>query len=452
MIENGVIIVDKENGIGTSAPEVAKLIGAATTDYGTVCEHPNINPLAKYKPVDNTDVVGELTEQQRQAKNYGTYVPPIEVVETLDKLIVTTPQWSHEKPTVIHRIADFVGYPINPTAGNTRRKGYTHKKVAPIHTLFGGGTFDVPAPPDWKNLTERTAFLRCGIALKLNNDELCVNLKDVLNVTSAYQSGAYNNMYIWYCIVNGTNSYCKRSAKTVAQIMSDASGIDYMDFQVRDGYDVNGVQQTADFNGALQRITGDYTFLVMVGERVNDTGMVPDANNFRDKNISAIEGALSLNALNHCDRFDLNYTIASWQEGLSATYDTTLTYISTSGGYKKYRLSDAVLTIMRKQIEAYATENFAYKVYVTNYTFGNGDTHGYIGTIGVTTKSVVEPTAIRLGVGESKDININLNNENFDLFVPDGGYGEIGVRVEVASNTGQTVWQSLVSKTFTQQF
>lgn len=415
-----------------SISEIASILGAASTDLGTLCTHDNINVLSRIKPINNTTIVGELNEEERHKLNFGVYVPPVEFDGNGSPK--PTKAWSHIKPTKIYRMSDF--------------KGYTHKRVAPIQILFGGD-FGKPSQPNWKNASYNNAFVRCGIALDLNRNRDCVSLRDVTytkTTGSVYQSNAFDNLYLWFCIANGSKSYCKRTTSTIGEIMKKSSGIEFVDFYIVDGLGVDRVEHKADFNGELKNISGDYTFVVFAGEGMGGITSFSGA--------SHIEGAMSLNAINDCDKFILNYTVSAWQDYLKVSYSPTLTYISTSNGYRKYRLSNANLVLERETTTSFVTENFAYKVELRNYTYGNDGKLGYIATSGKTNVLVKDASSITLASGDKKTILIELNNSTYDLYVPDGSYGTIQVTVNGASNATASSgeWRTLLNFSITKQF
>mgnify|MGYP003292252685 CR=1 FL=1 len=112
-VVNGIIT---ETGVSLS--DVARVLGAASTDLGRLCTHPNVNMWSKYKPID-ADVIGELTDSQRHAlayglsvENVGGYVTNMQSKAQIYSIL--TRQWQYRQPTggshSPYRIADFRKY------------------------------------------------------------------------------------------------------------------------------------------------------------------------------------------------------------------------------------------------------------------------------------------------------------------------------------------------------
>lgn len=55
--------------------EIASCIGVPSGDVGHLCVSNNINPLSKYKPVENPNVIGEMTDAQFAEVDWGYRIP-----------------------------------------------------------------------------------------------------------------------------------------------------------------------------------------------------------------------------------------------------------------------------------------------------------------------------------------------------------------------------------------
>lgn len=55
--------------------EISKCIGVASGNLGHLAKHKNINPLSKYKPVENPNVLSEMTDAQFKEVDWGYQIP-----------------------------------------------------------------------------------------------------------------------------------------------------------------------------------------------------------------------------------------------------------------------------------------------------------------------------------------------------------------------------------------
>lgn len=69
---NGVLT--KPIYVDSAGGEVGKCIGESSGDWRTLCRSNKINPLSKYKPIENPNARGELTDAQRKEWNWGYYI------------------------------------------------------------------------------------------------------------------------------------------------------------------------------------------------------------------------------------------------------------------------------------------------------------------------------------------------------------------------------------------
>lgn len=104
------IYVDSESGTGLTLTEIKTVLGESTLDLGSLCKSAQINPLAKYKPV-NVASWGEITEAQRKAVNYGLTAPSYDASYT----VAITRKWTYTKPNGYYRALDFDGYKHDAT-------------------------------------------------------------------------------------------------------------------------------------------------------------------------------------------------------------------------------------------------------------------------------------------------------------------------------------------------
>ena len=104
------IYVDSDSGTGLTISEIKSVLGDSSLDLGTLCKSSNINPLAKYKPV-NVASWGEITEAQRKAVNYGLTAPSSDASYS----VAITRQWTYTKPNGYYRALDFDGYKHDAT-------------------------------------------------------------------------------------------------------------------------------------------------------------------------------------------------------------------------------------------------------------------------------------------------------------------------------------------------
>lgn len=103
------------NGILTkpiAISEISQCLGVASQALSVLCTSGQINEKSKHKPIDS-DSTSELTEAQRQAKNYGhtmfTYNHPGDAIVA----VVKGENFPYGRPQTRYRILDFNGYDHN---------------------------------------------------------------------------------------------------------------------------------------------------------------------------------------------------------------------------------------------------------------------------------------------------------------------------------------------------
>lgn len=401
--------------------EVADLLGETTYDVGYLCSRSFIiNPCAKWKPFRYNSVAtmahvtdfstdGVTPLSPRALCQFGTNVPDLVVASAGTPNNGAT--WSCNTPrgsaqSEPYRLTDF--------------DGYQHERSK----LWAVGWFNTnpdgtPGNVDWShdNWTYVYLTLYDGETHRKPNSLL---LSDVIQRSGYFRA---DQMYIWVAIIYGNSVFAKRSQYSIYEMCSNtAKQQDIIQFLIRSGRYAakDGViqYQTADFDGHLQLISGDYRVLAFAGTATQYDYCTNVANISYKKSLACISG---------CDYKNLNFTVAAWQTSLSVAVVTAPTRSYNQSTYPRtVTFGNLVFKISRGSVTGTLSQaSFVYRV--TALFAAGGYLNGHS-----------EHETVVLATG-SLNLAANQNSGNITVQIPTAyqtAAGALYIYIETAKDSG----------------
>lgn len=161
--------------------DISLATNTGSLDVGTLCTSDNINPFAKFKPVNHA-AYGEVLDTQRLSMNYGLTIPSVSSPSLLLNSDGTpAANWSYPARTPMYRMFDF-------TSEGTATFGYYKEAPIPMTCVVRSEGWTINALNEGADQYARIPFyvwFRSAVELGDKDIDSSIGIGNALNHTAA---------------------------------------------------------------------------------------------------------------------------------------------------------------------------------------------------------------------------------------------------------------------------